>query len=211
MSKPYFAKYLPVPGEIGSGDMFQFPGMSIKECLGTDDGLVWYESAYPDVSESASCAPGDCQRMVMHLMGAVGIQAGDKVLDRYGYPDKRSPKEEKWWTVGVMDIGNPCNLKECYKVIGPISPAARWVKEGDEFDEEQLQRMYAAPVRLVSRGGERKDMIYFTSMPSEAQLKEAAEYWLEQQSCYHCSVYYGEEPTLLHHVQVRCPCCNTLK
>lgn len=137
MRKKYFAKYLPVPGEIGSGDMFQFPGMSIKECLGTDDGLVWYESAYPDVSESASCDPGDCQRMVMHLMGAVGIQAGDKVLDRYGYPDKRSPKEEKWWTVGVMDIGNPCNLKECYKVIGLISPEATWVKEGDEFEEEE--------------------------------------------------------------------------
>ena len=41
---------------------------------------------------------------------------------------------------------NYCNpIEGCFKVIGIISPKADWIKEGDRFDEEQINVLDECP------------------------------------------------------------------
>jgi hypothetical protein len=93
--KQYFAKYLPVEGEIKEGDIvIGMDGKKVKLFL--------------------------CSR---------NIQVGDKVLDI---------RTNTW-----KEVNNSCGVELYkqkpndiqFKVIGEISPNAKWVKEGDEFEE----------------------------------------------------------------------------
>lgn len=48
------------------------------------------------------------------------------------------------WQDGDGNIGHGIKITivspDAYKVIGPISPEATWVKEGDEFEEDRIKR-----------------------------------------------------------------------
>lgn len=128
----YFTKYLPVEGDIKSHDTFSpLVGVekgAIHECMGTDEGYLW---CYVD-GEEIKVDPGDCQKMQLFLCSN-DIHIGDRVraLD--------TPHLEFEWT--DKDLGGAalaCSVQLYFKVLGPISDQAKWVKEYDEFEENDM-------------------------------------------------------------------------
>lgn len=145
MKKQYFAKYLPVEGEIKQGNKyFAYDGTLCERYASqTVDGdrLAKLFLCNRDIQV------GDKVRASMFIdVGWGKLNPGDKghdvhrmfdlqkeliikseQSDKYGNPD--------WW---VTENGTII-LKSCtYKFIGEISPEAVWVEEGDEFTEEEI-------------------------------------------------------------------------
>jgi hypothetical protein len=122
MSKPYFTKYLPVEGEIKDGDMYynETVGKTLR-CL---------------------CATGFTKgdKLVKLFLCSRDIQVGDELRTLTG-------KE----TIPITGIGGDKEIeilqvgidnKKLFKVIREISPEATWVKEWDEFDEDEYDYRY---------------------------------------------------------------------
>jgi|GEM_PF-3423339 len=140
MNKKYFAKYLPVKGEIKEGDWYLDEGEPMEAI---DDRPL---NARPyDLWEGY-------QKVKLFLCSR-DIQVGNQLTDsRTGQTYQISDE--------YMHGGIPCWLTEhektidgsiyggdsytlfkkeyAFKVIGEISPDASWVKEGDEFDEDDV-------------------------------------------------------------------------
>lgn len=70
------------------------------------------------------------------------IKHGDKYHDYAGSP------------VFTHDEDDPMLDKDCFKIIGEISPNATWVKEGDEFDEEDIFMTYVDDAGTVWKNTE---------------------------------------------------------
>lgn len=134
MNKPYFTKYIPVPGEIKVGDYY-LRGTLINQRLMEEDWKTY---------------PPEWKKVKLFLCSR-DIQVGDKFLFRLGvhpsYPwiegecDEVTEKH-----VRVIDNGTGClwiqraNNKEYLKVIGEVSPAAlAFVKENMEFDHDDIE------------------------------------------------------------------------
>lgn len=146
--KPYFAKYLPVEGEIKQGDKLdsvngELPGsLHLRLFLCSRDIQVG-------------------NRNIFHIPSSTFnvIIANESVL-----PEKEDPN----WI----------------KIIGEISPNAKWVKEGDEFDETQL----------------------------ELSLFDG-QFWLKGYDLVNKTNNQWYNPPLYckAYVQIKCPCCETFK
>lgn len=128
--KPYFAKYLPVEGEILKGDMaFVVPGSSLPPTLIKSDG----SKTNPKEDKKAQLFL--CSRDIQ-VGDHVKIQGKDNQLFNKTVLDFRELVEgEKEVLLSSTfdmwsDSGRPI------RVIGPISSDAIWVKEGDEFEED---------------------------------------------------------------------------
>lgn len=119
--KQYFAKYLPVEGEIKEGDYYSSATGIYKHTGGKNYVIL---STYKKVKLFL------CSR---------DIKVGDKVfcfdvhLNNPLHPPERYI--DPW---RIRTEGDTCNA--CIKVIGEISPNAIWVKEGDEFEERDISR-----------------------------------------------------------------------
>lgn len=118
--KPYFAKYLPVEGEIKDGQM----GISINNALYTHAEHLGKEYGKP----------------VKLFLCSRDIQVGDTVHYLYDYDIEWVV--DKVFKTTFKSGSTECPLNVFYKVIGEISPEAKWVKEGDEFDEEETAWRY---------------------------------------------------------------------
>lgn len=125
----YFAKYLPVKGEVQDGDSFIdkrapdlriAPGVAMKCIIGIEGEAV-----------------NHAQKVGLFLCSR-DIQIGDKVkwFDNTNDPEDIVLDESKyaWWTDHGVD-----NKDRFFKVIGEISPGAVWIKEGDEFEEDAIR------------------------------------------------------------------------
>lgn len=108
--KKYFAKYLPVEGEI------KFPANIY--CLSEGLRLNCQSMVCPDC------------RLAKLFLCSRDIKVGDKV---------RSDKEPHI----EYELNDGNNRALLFKVIGEISPEATWVKEGDDFDEDEWMPMLA--------------------------------------------------------------------
>lgn len=108
--KKYFAKYLPVEGEIKEGDIFIHP-----------DGTK--ERASRDLD-------GRGLSKVKLFLCTKNIQVGD----RYKSPRYAESNE-------YIDIERYASepMEGSFKIVGEISPEAIWIKDGDEFDEDQVK------------------------------------------------------------------------
>jgi hypothetical protein len=116
--KPYFAKYLPVEGEIKRGDKYLHPNGNFQQL--SDDVQL---SLLPEINEIG--------KLVKLFLCSRDIQVGDKVFDTYSGLE-----------VKVTEQNFPSNASDFWvRVIGEISPEAVWVKEGDEFNEEDVLRV----------------------------------------------------------------------
>lgn len=107
--KKYFAKYLPVEGEIGDGDPITyigFDGISIRHNKRGREALV---------------------KNGIHLQKMKLFLCSRDTY--YGEPPIGNYIDSKIVGIGTV---------EATKIIGEISPEATWVKEGDEFDEDEL-------------------------------------------------------------------------
>lgn len=134
--KSYFAKWLPVEGEVKTGDNY-------IDTLAKIPGKVW--RLYPEGIDF----PLEQMRKVQLFLCSRDIKAGDKVWDwlneRFEEVDTSFIAEE------TSDGKNvPCwylktqpktfhETQFLIKVIGPISLEATWVKEDDEFEEKEVE------------------------------------------------------------------------
>lgn len=129
----YFAKYLPVEGEIKIGD--KFFNKDNNQIQTADDDQVqegveyWGENLYRKAKLflcSKDIQVGDSVKWIHDLS-----QPEDKVLDETLY---------HWWTDHGVD-----KKDRFFKVLGEISPNATWVVENQEFDEEEIVGLVALP------------------------------------------------------------------
>jgi hypothetical protein len=121
--KKYFAKYLPVEGEPKEGDMVIY-----KEVGWTEN----YEEAL-----KAAVYGDPIPIKVKLFLCSRDIQVGDEVHIPYPSGEVRIKPTE----ASIIAIGNVAAKNNGYKVVGEISPEATWVKEGDEFNEEEVKRV----------------------------------------------------------------------
>ena len=114
--KKYFAKYLPVEGEIKDGDYYHWAVTNTIQ-------------KFKALSERKPSS--DCTKMKLYLCSR-DIQVDDEYYNEEfeftKYPNKSIAGSQTEF-VGVNGS---------YKTIGEISPEAAWVKEGDEFDEDEI-------------------------------------------------------------------------
>lgn len=117
--KQYFAKYLPVEGEIPIGSLMFFKiGGEWTRPANFDDYLgVGIEEV----------------KLAKLFLCSRDIQVGDNVYNTAQETYFKANQE-------LVDMLNDPNVEITtnIKVIGEISPEATWVKEGDEFDDEDI-------------------------------------------------------------------------
>lgn len=126
----YFCRYLPVEGEIKKGD-WAFYNNILHQVQYDNNNLIGWKK-------------------VKLFLCSRDIQVGDKVRCKFSTSTEEFTGEVEsimeWGGAYVINpdesqgfLGKPCPLlKETYKVIGEISPDATWVKEGDEFEVEDI-------------------------------------------------------------------------
>jgi hypothetical protein len=152
----YFAKYLPVEGEIKEGDIALDPFNLPYHCKAHMNGLALYDKdevclykleEYTDKFKKAKlflCSRdiqvGDEAKAYCPATGIhdFHVYAIDEEEGGGSYIYRSVPSEE----------GAGWAADSCFKVIGEISPDAVWVKEGDEFAEDQL-RLYTLGIPIV--------------------------------------------------------------
>ena len=121
--KKFYAKYLPVDGEINVGDTFHSKWRSEHKFV----HHVTVGSITDDLYISENGTPyskSDATSKVKLFICSRDIQVGGEfyAIDM----SKQIAKE------------NYEKLDHDFKVIGEVSPEAIWVKNGDEFDTEEL-------------------------------------------------------------------------
>jgi len=128
----YFAKYLPVEGEIKEGDWITDGKFNTGKCLQRDSEFL-----------ECSCFYGMTDvvnwRKVKLFLCSKDIQIGDKAI----YNNKEvviNGYDERFliWEFEGMPAPVNYNKELLLKVIGEISPNAIWVKEGDKFEHSDL-------------------------------------------------------------------------
>lgn len=142
MKKTYFAKYLPVEGEIKKGDMVlnthleEWVGVLLQEVPKNKKikAIVNYNSLYHNIF--------NCKKVKLFLCSR-DKNVGEKILVEL---DNKEIKEFivdlEIAAFGVFDkdkIGENRHINQVFKVIGEISADAIWVKEGDEFDADEVK------------------------------------------------------------------------
>ena len=133
--KKYFAKFLPVEGEIKERDWVLNPEKPLQRAY----------FAYQDNP------PG--MKKAQFFLCSRDIQVGNNVY--YNDPYNQDTDMSGFYTVDRIDdlaltIDNVVTIQgdsystgalssNLIRVIAPISPQAVWVKEGDEFDEDEVK------------------------------------------------------------------------
>lgn len=120
----YFAKYLPVEGESNHWQWFN----NIQ-----NKGWVDISPSDMDAIIAHGLKPEPQFRKVQLFLCSRDIQVGDEYYNESfeftKYPNKSIAGQSSEF-VGYNDS---------YKIIGPISPQAVWVKEDDEFEEGEVR------------------------------------------------------------------------
>lgn len=119
--KPYFAKLIPVEKD-SSSNIWQWNNYI------NNTGWEYISDSDMDAIIAHGLRPAPEFRKVKLFLCSRDIQVGDEV--RLGNMGN---------THGIADEHNYLKNLGAFKVIGEISQEATWVKEGDEFDEEQIR------------------------------------------------------------------------
>ncbi len=146
--KKYFAKYLPVEGEIKEGVKVLFQGIKIYTVNGQEDfSGHWFlgDEYVNEMLEPEFNGYNERQITPVKLfLCSKDIQVGDKVYwsDPEGLTSQFNTVIESTEDIIFMSEPESSEIEampqEVIKIIGEISPQAIWVKEGDEFDESNL-------------------------------------------------------------------------
>lgn len=133
--KPYFIKYLPVEGEIKEGDKARHNGEIVTVIKKEGEGDSWKTDGFPIYGSNLG--------KVKLFLCSRDFTKGEKVycLEEEQENRNRGLKEGDGEWVNPWCIAGEC--KACIKVLGEISPdALSYVKEGDEFDEDQVKECF---------------------------------------------------------------------
>lgn len=162
--KPYFAKYLSVEEEIKEQDLASYKDNIVRVDEFTHDDTVAIfnldgsENQYNEVKEDVF---KELAKKVKLFLCSRDIQVGDELDCVYTLPDggdfhkkgevvlNGNGIDNIAYTIKTKDAFYPSGFgkefipKEyAYKVIGEISPEAIFVKENDEFAEEQINKQW---------------------------------------------------------------------
>lgn len=124
--KKYFAKWLPVEGEIKEGDKVRHNGKIVTALKKEGEGDTWKTDGFPTYGSNL-------QKVKLFLCSR-DIQVGDT----YFWEGNKYICDSTIHLGALMAIENVHPLDR-YKVIGEISPEATWVTEGMEFDENEVE------------------------------------------------------------------------
>ncbi len=121
----YYSKYLPIIGEIKHHDFY----------FSYRDGIRYKhkEGLNKMTPEDKLCKPFLCSR---------DIQVGDRVRTfERTYPEYVEKITD--YTITILQGGHPVehDINQCYKIIGEISEEATWVKDDDEYDENEVEQI----------------------------------------------------------------------
>lgn len=117
--KPYFAKYLPVEGEIKEGS------------------IILLDNGTPVIVGPAGIDLFTGHSIVKLFLCSRDIQVGDKIKD-----ENDLTVEYELNNISYLNLYKEKELNYHFKVIGEISPDATWVKEGDEFQKDEIKLLY---------------------------------------------------------------------
>lgn len=138
----YFAEYIPVAGAIREGDKFYDSKFS----------LLGVKTARWDTESKTQ------QKMKLHLC-SWDIQVGDRVYQKFNksisdeqYDILKWSFEDRIWLYKDGKPNHTAHISTLFKVMGPISPLANWVKQGDEFSEDQILRYLASDYEYKIKG-----------------------------------------------------------
>ena len=163
----YFAKFLPVEGEIKDGDwtidknILSSPDRQLVQILKVDYPETNYKSGKTETGTYSSAGLDKLQKVKLFLC-TNDIQVGDKIrsssyirVEKWpsGKPlhingnshDLSKKLEVKEFNTGeyghdIMTVEGVLVFKgSAFKVIGEISKDAIWIKEGDVFEEEEVE------------------------------------------------------------------------
>lgn len=134
----YFAMYLPIKGEIKGG--------KFKTPMGTIATVHKILESFPEkiLDTNGNCWPAaKCEKVELSLCSR-DLRVGDKVynadrpsigigevINPYGDGELLNIKFESFQVGGFL--GN-----SYFKIIGPVSEDAGWVKEGDKFGDKDI-------------------------------------------------------------------------
>jgi hypothetical protein len=135
MSK-YFTKYLPVEGEIKKGVLTN-KGTVLKSMFIPNKEILWITDTILDgkcVDSEDDCFQPHYLTPIKLFICSRDIQVGDKVQTKN--PDNG---EEVYCIINTEEELEEWIEDKAFKVIGEVSPEATWVKEGMEFEEDNVQ------------------------------------------------------------------------
>jgi hypothetical protein len=129
--KKLFAEYVPVEGKIKKGDKVTHPSflsLGVMEALTDNEGTKLKSSGGTKVELFL------CSRY---------IQVGDK-FDSANGSNFLCSKVDENYVYSIGGLQHPLeevkhSMKWSFKVLGKISPQAKWVKRGDEFDKYEVE------------------------------------------------------------------------
>jgi hypothetical protein len=165
----YFAKYLPVEGEVTPGDYYFQPYQEGQIGIANKDDYM--EGAYMEDTKAKLFL---CSR---------DIEVGDKVIRDDGKTgwvtgwNGGFDHVDEWLCVEHEEDINDYPKGEHdftifpqrgFKVIGEVSPNATWVKEGDEFDDKDWKDadiMWS----IIDESGDEIDRCYLDEMNSPSE------------------------------------------
>lgn len=132
--KKYFAKYLPVEEEIKNGDSIIF------------DGYNGISTRHDERGRNTLTKNGIKLKKVKLFLCSIDIQVGDYIRSEHSPATLVKDIE----VTNSLDTSTPhweagndylYDKKLSFKVIGEISSEAIWIKEGDEFDENEIKKV----------------------------------------------------------------------
>jgi len=144
--KQYFAKYLPVEGEIKKGDYVKCNG---AQGIVTD---TWGSITVLEKDGEEHNWRSDIPKLHKLFLCSRDIQVGDTNLQHYDpltntkcadEPRSINNEEELLY---LKDYIEKVERYDCFKVLGEISPEATWVKEGDTFNNDEIKQ-HIVPVK----------------------------------------------------------------
>lgn len=141
----YFVKWLPVEGEIRSGDKFTWD-KEIHTAASIPEESMWGPSVLTINGRNLVINKED--KKVKMFLCSRDIQVGDKIYSK-NYQQEgivsefKDNSNELFWLQGEELIGNAIprhHIDNWGKVIGEISPdAVPFLEEGQELGEEQVR------------------------------------------------------------------------
>lgn len=129
MNKKYFCKYLPVEGEIKTGDIVKNKQGEFVHAVNPDD---------------KRCKEVGIKKHKLFLCSRGTIQVDKPLWDKKSNIE-RTPSKITPGAVYFTNEPDGKKMRNMYEVegklsvIGEISPEAIWIKDGDEFDEEDVK------------------------------------------------------------------------
>ena len=232
--KEYFAKYLPVEGEIKEAKFILYNGEAYNH-IPVFSNFKDKTFGILEGQTHGIHIPIDEAKIAKLFLCSRDIKAGDEVLVEpnaiklysEGYRFKLLELREhtykdvpdKIYKIPFIETtANPNKpeligtsrdwlLENLYTVIGEISPKAKWVKEGDEFDEEEISFRYTLPVNISNPAHEWIEYPEFAELPTDEDISN----WVNE-FCHFNGGRGGSwelSDVKVSRIKIKCSCCNT--